>query len=103
MADEPDLVDQMCSIVYEAQRLDPTRSLLDLIAIQQDLGDLLGCEFDVVSDKSLSPYICSNYDFKQKASPSPAWCVVWKRKRPSLRGRWLPTQRQRGYRDRTLR
>ncbi len=37
--------------------LDPSRSLLDLIAIQQDLGDLLGLRVDVVTERSLSPYI----------------------------------------------
>jgi uncharacterized protein len=38
-------------------RLDPKRSLLDLIAIQQDLEDLLGCKVDVVTENGLSPYI----------------------------------------------
>jgi len=37
--------------------LDPDRSLLDLIAMQQDLGDLLGLRVDVVTERSLSPYI----------------------------------------------
>ena len=37
--------------------LDPKRSLLDLIAIQQDLEDLLGCKVDVVTENGLSPYI----------------------------------------------
>jgi uncharacterized protein len=37
--------------------LDPSRSLLDLIAIQQDLEDLLGCKVDVVTENGLSPYI----------------------------------------------
>ena len=37
--------------------LDPGRSLLDLIAMQQDLGDLLGLRVDVVTERSLSPYI----------------------------------------------
>ena len=37
--------------------LDPHRSLLDLIAIRQDLQDELGIEIDVVTDDSLSPYI----------------------------------------------
>ena len=37
--------------------LAPGRSLLDLIAIQQDLEDLLGRRIDVVTTRSLSPYI----------------------------------------------
>jgi uncharacterized protein len=37
--------------------LDPERSLLDLIALQQDLEDLLGCKVDVVTEASVSPYI----------------------------------------------
>ncbi len=36
--------------------LEPGRSLLDLIAIKQDLEDLLGCAVDVVTEQSLSPY-----------------------------------------------
>jgi uncharacterized protein len=35
----------------------PGRSLLDLIAIKQDLQDLLNCAVDVVTEKSLSPYL----------------------------------------------
>jgi hypothetical protein len=38
-------------------KLEPRRSLLDLIAIQQDLEDLLGCKVDVVTENGLSPYI----------------------------------------------
>ncbi len=37
--------------------LDPDRSLLDLIALQQDLADLLNCNVDVVTEASVSPYI----------------------------------------------
>jgi len=37
--------------------LDPGRSLLDMIAVKQDLEDLLGCEVDVVTEASISPYI----------------------------------------------
>ena len=37
--------------------LAPGRSLLDLIAIQQDLEDLLGRRVDVVTARSLSPYL----------------------------------------------
>jgi len=38
-------------------RLDPGRSLLDLIAMKQDLEDLLGREVDVVTEAAISPYI----------------------------------------------
>lgn len=37
--------------------LEPQRSILDLIAIKQDLEDALGIEVDVVTADSLSPYI----------------------------------------------
>lgn len=37
--------------------MEPGRSLLDLIAIKQDLEDLLGCKVDVVTESSVSPYI----------------------------------------------
>ena len=37
--------------------LDAGRTLLDLIAIQQDLEDLLGCSVDVVTEESISPYL----------------------------------------------
>jgi predicted nucleotidyltransferase len=37
--------------------LEPGRSLLDLVAIKQDLEDLLGREVDVVTESSLSSYI----------------------------------------------
>lgn len=37
--------------------LDPDRSLFDLIAIKQDLEDLLGCGVDVVTEAGLSSYI----------------------------------------------
>jgi uncharacterized protein len=36
--------------------LEPGRSILDLIAVKQDLADLLGRPVDVVTEKSLSPY-----------------------------------------------
>lgn len=32
-------------------------SLLDIIAIKQDLEDLLGCKVDVVTEDSISPYL----------------------------------------------
>ena len=38
-------------------KLEPGRSLLDIVAIKQDLEDLLGCEVDVVTEESISPYI----------------------------------------------
>ena len=38
-------------------RLEPGRSLLDLIAIKQDLEDMLHCAVDVVSEAGLSPYL----------------------------------------------
>jgi hypothetical protein len=38
-------------------RLEPERSLLDLIAIKQDLEDLLNCDVGVVTEASLSPYM----------------------------------------------
>ena len=38
-------------------KLDTGRSLLDIIAIKQDLEDLLDCDVDVVTENALSPYI----------------------------------------------
>ncbi|HEX8600472.1 MAG TPA: nucleotidyltransferase family protein [Chloroflexia bacterium] len=38
-------------------QLEPGYSLFDLIAIKQDLEDLLGCRVDVVTEAALSPYI----------------------------------------------
>ena len=38
-------------------KLESGRSLLDLIAIKQELEDLLGCEVDVVTEDAVSPYI----------------------------------------------
>jgi len=40
--------------------LEEGRSLLDLIAIQQDLEDLLGRKVDVVTEPELSPYFRDN-------------------------------------------
>ena len=37
--------------------LDPDRTLLDLVAIKQDLEDLLNCPVDVVTEAAISPYI----------------------------------------------
>ena len=38
-------------------KLESGRSLLDLIAIKQELEDLLGREVDVVTEDAVSPYI----------------------------------------------
>ena len=38
-------------------KLDPGRSLLDIVAIKQDLEDLLGFPVDVVTEAAVSPYI----------------------------------------------
>ena len=38
-------------------KLEPGRSLLDLIGIKQDVEDLLGCEVDVVTEAAISPYL----------------------------------------------
>ena len=38
--------------------LEKGRSLLDLIAIKQDVEDLLGLTVDVLTPASLSPYLC---------------------------------------------
>lgn len=37
--------------------LKPGRSLLDIVAIKQDLEDLLGLRVDVVTERSVSPYL----------------------------------------------
>ena len=37
--------------------LDPGRSLLDIIAIKQDIEDVVGCSVDVVTEAAISPYI----------------------------------------------
>ena len=37
--------------------LEPGRSLLDIIAIKQDLEELLRCKVDVVTEGAVSPYI----------------------------------------------
>jgi len=37
--------------------LEPNRTLLDLIAIKQDLEDILKCHVDVVTEASLSSYV----------------------------------------------
>ena len=40
--------------------MEPGSSLLDIVAIKQDLEDLLGCKVDVVTESALSPYIREN-------------------------------------------
>lgn len=37
--------------------LDERASLLDIVAIKQDLEDLLGCKVDVVTEDAISPYL----------------------------------------------
>ncbi|HZY40660.1 MAG TPA: nucleotidyltransferase family protein [Anaerolineae bacterium] len=37
--------------------LEAGRSLLDLIALKQDLEDMLGCRVDVVTEAAVSPYL----------------------------------------------
>jgi predicted nucleotidyltransferase len=37
--------------------LDEHASLLDIVAIKQDLENLLGCKVDVVTEDAISPYI----------------------------------------------
>lgn len=37
-------------------RLVPGRSILDIVAIKQDIEELLGCNVDVVTEASMSPY-----------------------------------------------
>lgn len=40
--------------------MEPGRNLLDIIAIKQDLEDLLGCKVDVVTEAAISPYLKEN-------------------------------------------
>lgn len=37
--------------------MEPERSLFDLVAIKQDLEELLGCKVDVVTEAAVSPYL----------------------------------------------
>jgi len=37
--------------------MEPGRSLLDLVAVKQDLEELLGCKVDVVTEAAVSPYL----------------------------------------------
>lgn len=36
---------------------EPGRDLLDLVALKQDLEQLLGCHVDIVEEEGLSPYL----------------------------------------------
>lgn len=36
---------------------EPGRDLLDLVALKQDLEQILGCHVDVVEEEGLSPYL----------------------------------------------
>ncbi len=38
-------------------RLEPGRSLLDIVAIKQELEALLDCQVDVLTESSISPYL----------------------------------------------
>ena len=38
-------------------KLDPGQSLLDIIALKQDLEDLIGRKVDVLTEAAISPYI----------------------------------------------
>ena len=35
----------------------PERTLLDIVAIKQDLEELLGCKVDVLTEAAISPYL----------------------------------------------
>ena len=37
--------------------IEPGRTLLDVIAFEQDVEDLLGCSVEVLTDAGLSPYL----------------------------------------------
>jgi uncharacterized protein len=39
------------------EEMEAGRSLLDLVAIKQDLEELLGCKVDVVTEAAVSPYL----------------------------------------------
>jgi uncharacterized protein len=38
-------------------RMEQGRSLVDLVGLQHDLADTLGCAVDVVSERGLNPYL----------------------------------------------
>ncbi len=64
--------------------LEPGRGLLDLVAIKQDLEDLLGCNVDVITDASLSPYLREGAHAKKTSPiyrpnfPKHRLCPHWK-------------------------
>jgi len=37
--------------------MEPGRGLLDIVAVKQDLEELLGCKVDVVTEAAISPYL----------------------------------------------
>jgi predicted nucleotidyltransferase len=37
--------------------MEPGRTLLDIVAVKQDLEELLGCKVDVVTEAAISPYL----------------------------------------------
>ena len=47
--------------------MEPGSSLLDIVAIKQDLEDLLGRKVDIVTEAALSPYIRENVLKEAKA------------------------------------
>jgi predicted nucleotidyltransferase len=57
--------------------LDPGRSLLDIIAIKQDLEDLIGCDVDVVTEATISPYI--SYKRPSQDLRSQHYEIPWRR------------------------
>jgi predicted nucleotidyltransferase len=44
----------------ELIEMEAGRNLLDIVAIKQDLEDLLGCKVDVVTEAAISPYLKEN-------------------------------------------
>lgn len=49
--------DQGASDLDLLVELDPDRSLLDQVALQQDLSELIGVNVDIVVDGGISPYL----------------------------------------------
>jgi predicted nucleotidyltransferase len=37
--------------------MEPGQSLLDIVAIKQDMEELLGCKVDVVTEAAISPHL----------------------------------------------
>ena len=44
-------------LLLKATLISWSACLLDIVAIKQDLEDLLGCKVDVVTEDAVSPYI----------------------------------------------